>query len=148
MPPPPAFGTAPAPTGVLGTPLGIAILVALGIAAICSFLPWFSIEGFGESLTENGIDKDGPVTFGLAAVAAGLFFGYGRTGKKGLAIASLVCSALAAIVYIIDYFDVTGQDAGILEVKVGIGLIGGTITAIAATVLLIVAVVKGGKKTA
>lgn len=148
-PPAPSFGTPTvvAPAGLTTSPLGIGVWATLAIAAVCSFLPWATLEGFGESLSKNGTEGDGVITLILSIAAAALFFGYTRNGRKGFAIGSIVVAALSALVYVIDLADVSGQfDGGeIFEVKAGIGLIGGTIAAIAALVLLVVVVVKGNK---
>jgi hypothetical protein len=115
--------------------------VALGLCLLASFMPWAKVL----FLTVNGTDGDGVLTM-LLALAAGvlLFLWYrGERRRRGLLIASLVTTALGALVFLIDTFDVSraaaasaGNDFGLGNgVDVGIGLYLGCVASIAAVVL-------------
>ena len=83
----------------------VALAAAVGLV-IGSIGPWVTTFG----ITDSGLDKDGVITLPAALGAiAGLII-HDRNGKRGGLLASLILGALAALITIIDYFDVSGEE--------------------------------------
>ena len=82
-----------------------ALAAAVGLI-IGSIGPWVSVLG----LTDSGLDKDGVITLPCAIGAIAGLIHHDRKGTRGGLIAALVLGALAALITVIDYFDVQGED--------------------------------------
>ncbi len=143
----PTPGPYAAPTGPLGsgknvpndTPMTIVAGVSIGVAFICSFLPWVSVL----FITVNGIDGDGTLTAVLSVVAGG-FFGLAvkarlnRRNDKGWIIGSVLAIFLAFAVYTYHLVDLSSMNQSspndLIQVHVSpqIGLILGPIAGITA----------------
>lgn len=83
----------------------IALASAAGLV-IGSLGPWVSAFG----VSESGLDKDGVITLPAALGAIAGLIHHDRKGTRGGLIAAVVLSAIATLITIIDYFDVSGEE--------------------------------------
>ena len=83
----------------------LALAAAAGLV-IGSIAPWVSVLG----VTDSGLDKDGVITLPCALGAIAGLIHHDRKGTRGGLIAALALGALAAVITVIDYFDVQGED--------------------------------------
>jgi hypothetical protein len=105
----------------------VALASAVGLA-IGSLGPWVSVL----EVSQSGLDKDGVITLPAALGAIAGLIHHDRKGTRGGLIAALILGALAALITIIDYFDVSGEDvAGVDLASVEWGLYLAVISAIA-----------------
>jgi hypothetical protein len=96
----------------------IALAAAVGLA-IGSIGPWVSYF----DVTDSGLDKDGVLTLPAALGAIAGLIHHDRQGTRGGLIAALVLGGLAALITVIDYFDVQGDEtADLLGASVEWGL--------------------------
>ncbi len=109
----------------------------IGAALVGSFLPWATAGPF----TVSGTDGDGSLTL-IASLIAGGCYAYhlqDRASRKGVRIAALVLMAITALIYVIDFADISSMvDNDLIDVSPGIGLILGTVGSIAAVISLII----------
>ena len=104
MPPAPAVGF-PAVKRPHTNIYWLAMAAAVGLV-IGSIGPWVSVF----DVTESGLDKDGVITLPAALGAIAGLIHHDRQGTRGGLIASLILGAIAALITIIDYFDVSGEE--------------------------------------
>lgn len=101
-----------------------AVFLGTGLTVIGAFLPWFTIEVIGTTLTKRGIQADGIITLLLAlVVAAGAILDWGVWAKRVAVICGLIIAGLS-VMYIAEPLtgtDVSNQFAE-YAINVGLGL--------------------------
>lgn len=117
------------------------VIGGIGAALVGSFLPWATAGPF----TVSGTDGDGSLTL-IASLIAGGCYAYhlqDRASRKGVRIAALVLMAITALIYVIDFADISSMvDNDLISVSPGIGLVLGTVGSIAAVIFLIIEMAK------
>lgn len=128
FPPPTQAIHQPASPPKPGTPRGLwtglagAVLVIIG-----AFLPWVSVASVFGNLGVNGIDGDGKITAGLAALG-GLLLWLGWTNRSRVSvIVTIVAAALAGLVTLYDWSNVSDKVSDLnngdaVRASIGIGL--------------------------
>jgi hypothetical protein len=85
----------------------IALAACAGLV-IGSIGPWVDTLG----ITQSGLDKDGVIILPAAIGAIAGLIHHDRNGTRGGLIAALILGALATLIMVIDYFDVSGDEIG------------------------------------
>ena len=84
-------------------------LAGAAVAVIGAFLPWVSVASAFGSLGVNGIEGDGKITAGLAAVGGALLWSGWAKRKLGSVIATIVVAAIAGAVTLYDWTKMSGK---------------------------------------
>jgi hypothetical protein len=144
-------GTAPAPAPAYAAPVAAqqpagpvpslwwGAPVATLLLLIGAVGPWVSADVplFGQSLSANGLDRDGSITLLLGIVAGVLLVVWRQKRAAWAGVVAAVLGALTILIAIIDIADVSGKSSDVVDLSVGWGL---WLTLVGAIVLTVVSV--------